>query len=72
MVVQDQLDRGIPRIGLIKLLEERHELARAVAILDPGMHEARQQVDPGQQAECAVAFVVVIARKRPVLPRLRR
>jgi hypothetical protein len=36
------------------------------------MHLAGEQVDPGEQAQCAVALVFVVARKALMLPRLRR
>ncbi len=43
-----------------------------MAILDAGMHLAGQQIDPGQQAECAMALVLMVACKAGVNPRLRR
>ena len=47
MVVEEQFDGGI---GGVEPLEEADEFARAMAILDTGMHLAGQQIDPGQQA----------------------
>jgi len=37
MIVEDQLDRGIDRIGGVEKREEFDEIAAAVAILDQGM-----------------------------------
>jgi hypothetical protein len=61
VIVEDQPDGGVRRIGGIKLAEEGDELARAVSIFDTGMYATCQQVDPGQQAERAVALVFVVA-----------
>src|SRR4029434_3487096 len=58
MIVEDQLDRGAGRIGGIKKLEEFDELSAAVAVSDEGMDLAREQLNPGQQAERAMAFVL--------------
>ena len=63
MIVEDQLDRGAGRIGGIEKLEEFDELAAAVAISDQGVDLAGEQIDPGQQAERAMAFVLMIARE---------
>ena len=57
MIVEDQLDRGAGRIGGIEKLEEFDELAAAVAIPDERVDLAGEQIDPGQQAERAMAFV---------------
>ncbi len=57
MVVEDHLDRGVGRVGGIELLEEADELARAVAILDAGMHLPGEQVDASQQTKRAVTPV---------------
>src|ERR1700735_372915 len=68
MVVEDQLDGGIGRISGVKLLEETNELARSMAISDAGVDLAGEQVDPGQQAQRAVALIFMIAcpaRLRP-------
>ena len=48
MIVQDQLDAGVRRIGGIQHLEEADELARAMAILDAGMHVAGKQINAGK------------------------
>src|SRR5215208_1555255 len=63
MIVENQLDRGAGRIGGIEQLEEFDELPAAVAVSDQGMDSAGEQIDPGQQAECAMAFVLMIARE---------
>jgi hypothetical protein len=57
MIVEDQLDRRVRRIGGIDKPEEFDELAAAVAILDEGVDLAGEQINPGQQAERAMAFV---------------
>src|ERR1700758_3431884 len=63
MIVEDQLDRGAGRIGGIEKLEEFDELATAVAIPDERVDLAGEQIDPGQQAERAMAFVLMIPRE---------
>ena len=63
MIVEDQLDRRMGRIGGVEKLEELDEFAAAVAILDQGVNLAGQQVDTGQQADRAVALVFMIARE---------
>src|SRR5258706_1956115 len=61
MIVEDQLDRGVGRIGGIEKLEEFNEFAAAVAILDQGMDLAGDEIDAGQQADRAVALIFVLA-----------
>ena len=61
MVVQDQLDRRTGRVSGIKKLEEFDKLAAAVAVFDQGVDLAGEQIDPGQQAEGAMALVLMIA-----------
>src|ERR1700730_759215 len=63
MVVEDQLDRRTGRIGGIEKLEEFDELAAAVTLLDQGMDLPGEQINPGQQAERAMALVLMIARE---------
>src|SRR6059058_2348104 len=63
MIVEDQLDRGAGRVGGIEKLEEFDELAAAMAISDERVDLSGEQIDPGQQAERAMAFVLVIPRK---------
>jgi len=72
MIVEDQLDRGLRRIGAIQQLEELDELAAAMSVLDQGMHLAGEQVDPGQQADRAMALVFVVAAEGLMQTRLRR
>ena len=63
MIIEDQLDRGMDRIGGVEKLEKFDEFATAVAILDEGVNLAGQQINPGQQADCAIALVFMIARE---------
>ena len=63
MIVEDQLDRGAGRVGGIEKLEEFDEHAAAVAISDERVDLAGEQINPGQQAERAMTFVLMIARK---------
>lgn len=63
MIVEDQLDRRVSRIGGIDKFEEFDEFAAAVAVPDEGVNLAGEQVDAGQQADRAVALVFMIARK---------
>ena len=72
MIVEDQLDRGVGRIGRVEKLEEFDEFAAAMAIPDQGMDLAGKQVDAGQQADCAVALIFMIAREGRVQAGLGR
>ena len=72
MVVEDQLDRHVGGISGVEPLEEADELTRPMAIFDARVHLAGEQVDPGEQAERAVALVFVITREGRVRSRLRR
>src|ERR1700726_890442 len=72
MIVENQLDRRAGWIGGIKKLEEFDELAAAVAISDEGMNLPGEQIDPGQQAERAMAFVLMITREGRVDAGYRR
>ena len=63
MIIEDQLDRGMDRIGGVEKLEKFDEFATAVAILDEVVNLAGQQINPGQQADCAIALVFMIARE---------
>ncbi|WP_275198840.1 hypothetical protein [Bradyrhizobium sp. CSA207] len=51
MIVEDQLDRGAPRINGVKKSEEFDELAAAVAVSDESVDLAGEQINPSQQAE---------------------
>ena len=57
MIVEDQLDRCVGRIGGVEKLEEFDEFAAAVAIPDQGMDLAGEEVDAGQQTDRAMALV---------------
>src|SRR5450631_763039 len=61
MIVEDDLDSRIGRIGGIELFKEADELARTMAVFDAGVNLSREQVDPRQQAQCPMAFVFVVA-----------
>src|SRR6202040_3794141 len=63
MIIEDQLDRGMDRIGGVEKLEKFDEFAAAMAVLDEGVNLASQQIDAGQQADCASALVFMIARE---------
>jgi hypothetical protein len=65
MIVEDQIDRGVGRIGGIEELEEFDEFAAAMTVPDQGMNLAADKVDAGQQADRAVAFR---PRPRPNVP----
>jgi hypothetical protein len=68
MIVEDQLDRRMGRIGGIEKLEKFDEFATAVAILDEGVNLAGQQIDAGQQTDGAVTLVFMIAREGRCTP----
>ena len=53
MIVEDQLDRGMARIGGIDKLKEFDELAAAMATPDQGVNLTGEQIDAGQQADRA-------------------
>ena len=72
MIVQDQLDRGVGRIGGIEKLEEFDEFAAPVAILDQRMDFAGDQINPGQQADRAVALIFLLACESRMHAGLRR
>ena len=57
MIVEDQFDRCVGRIGGVEKLEEFDEFAAAVAIPDQGMDLAGEKVDAGQQTDRAMALV---------------
>ncbi|GAC1464269.1 MAG: hypothetical protein PVSMB1_14360 [Gemmatimonadaceae bacterium] len=63
MIVEDQLDRSIGRIGGIEKLQELNELVAAMAILDQGMDPTGEEIDPSQQTERAMALVLVVTRE---------
>ncbi len=63
MIVEDHPDHGARRIGRVEELRELDELTGAMAILDARMDRAGQMIDPGQEAQRAVAQVLVVARE---------
>ena len=63
MIVEDQLDRGAGRVGGVEKLEEFDELAAAVTVSDERVDLSSEQINPGQQAERAIAFVLMIPRE---------
>jgi hypothetical protein len=72
MIVENQLDRRAGWIGGIKKLEEFDELPAAVVISDEGMNLPGEQIDPGQQVERTMAFVLMITREGRVDAGYRR
>jgi hypothetical protein len=72
MIVEDQLDRRMGRIGGVEELEEFDEFAASVAVLDEGVDLAGEQIDAGQQADRAVALVLVVAREGGMSARFGR
>jgi hypothetical protein len=71
VVVEDQLDSGVRRIGGVDFLEKADELPRAMPILDTGVNLAGEQIDPGEQAQRAMAFAFMLTRPARMRPRLR-
>src|SRR5436190_7855089 len=61
MIVEDQLDRRVDRIGGIEELEEFEEFSVAMTIPDQGVNLAADEVDAGQQAHRAVTFIFKLA-----------
>ena len=61
MVVEDDLDRGVGRIGGVEELEKLDEFPAAMALSDQGVDLTGQQIDAGHQGQRAVALVFVIA-----------
>jgi hypothetical protein len=53
MIVEEQLDRRVGRIGGVEKLEEFDEFAAAIAFLDQRMDLAGDEVGAGQQADRA-------------------
>src|SRR5215471_2629753 len=72
MIVEDQLDRRMGRIGGIEELEKFDEFATAMAVPDEGVNLTGEQIDAGQQTDRAVALVLVIAREGRMPARLGR
>src|ERR1700746_509599 len=72
MVVEDDFDRGVRRIGGIEELEELDEFAASMAFLDQGMDMTGEQIDGGHQCQSAVPLIFVIAHRRRADPRKGR
>ena len=53
-------------------LSKFDEFAAAMAVLDQGVNLAGEQIDTGQQTDCAIALVLVVARKGRMFAGLRR
>src|SRR5271168_1436387 len=68
VIVEDQFDCGVCGILLVELIEEADEFTRPVTVLDAGVHLARNQIDPSEQAQRAMALVFMIPRERLMLP----
>jgi hypothetical protein len=68
MIVEDQFDCGTGRVSGIEKLEEFDELAAAVTVSDERVDLASEQIDTRQQAERAMAFVLMIPCKGGVQP----
>ena len=62
MIVEDQLDRRMRRIGGVDQLEEFDELAAAVAVLDRGVNVSSEQINAGQQTDGPKTLVFGVAR----------
>jgi hypothetical protein len=63
MIVENQLDRRMGRVGGIEKLEEFDELMAAMAILDQSVNLTGEQIDAGQQADRAITLIFMIARE---------
>jgi hypothetical protein len=61
MIVEDQLDLRMGRVGSVEELEKFDEFAAAMAVPDEGVDLAGQEIDAGQQADRTMALVLVIA-----------
>ena len=72
MIVEDQLDRCVSRIGGIEKLEKFDEFAAAMTVPDEGMNLTGEQINTGQQTDSAMAFIFVIAREGRMLAGLGR
>ena len=52
MIIEDQLNRRVGRIGGIEELEEFDDSAAAMTVSDQGMNLAADKVDAGQRSPC--------------------
>lgn len=62
MIVEDQTDGRVRRIGGIDQLEKVDELAASVAVHDQSVDFSGDEIDAGQQADRAVALVFELTR----------
>ena len=60
MIVEDDLDRSMGRIGGVEQLKKLDELPAAMPVPDQGMDLPGKQIDACQQTDRAVTFVVMI------------
>ena len=67
-IVRSVLNRGVGRIGGIEKLEEFDELSAAMAVSDESVDLASEQINPSQQAERTMAFVLMIASQVACTP----
>jgi hypothetical protein len=72
VIVEDQFDGGVGRIGGVKNLEEFDEFAAAVAVSRQGMDFPGEKIDAGQQRDGARALLFVIAREALMCARCGR
>jgi hypothetical protein len=72
VIVEDQLDCRMCRIGGVERLEKFDEFVAAAAVLDEGVNLASEQVDADQQTDRAVAFILMIVCEGRVPARLGR
>ena len=72
MIVEDQLDRCVGRVGGVEKFEEFDEFAAAVAILDESVNLTSDEIDASQQADRPVALILVLAREGRMHAGLRR
>jgi hypothetical protein len=63
MIVEDDFDSGLRRVGGVETREIGHELAGAMSFFDAGVDDACRQIDAGQKAQRSHSDVFVIARE---------
>jgi len=72
VIVEDQPDRRMGRIGGVEELEQFDEFAAAMTVPDEGVNLPGEQINAGQQTDRAVAFVLMIACEGRMPARLGR
>src|SRR5215472_4621106 len=72
VIVKDDLDRSMRRIGRVNNLEKFDELAAAMPVPDQGVNLPGQQIDAGQKADGAMALVFMITPEGRMRAGLRR